>query len=291
MIRCTSNAGTPAPRKLGPIGIAHQTLNGASPMCCRWSGSDDEPVGEGTVGPAGFRHGQSHWSCQASGTRRQPAPVSVSVSTTQARRSAASSSTTPGAPASTAGSGIREQGVVRGEPVDPVHQLRPVGGVGAGRPPLRWRRRGWWWGWGRGQGRGVLQLIDQGLDRGLQRGDPVLRGGHGVVIGRWPIRAARTRVMPAAIWAPSGRSVRRIMGGRERIVRGQFHATPARDGPRWCAPARPGCSPWPGSRRCMAAAGRRTPASAREPGPSAKHHETHQVTTPCPSSDLPPGRR
>ena len=116
----------------------------------------------------------------------------------------------------------RRTRVVGGEPVDPVHQLRPVGGVGAGRPPLRWRRRGWWWGWGRGQGRGVLQLIDQGLDRGLQRGDPVLRGGHGVVMGRWPIRAARTRVMPAAIWAPSGRAVQRIMDGRERIVRGQF---------------------------------------------------------------------
>ena len=57
----------------------------------------------------------------------------------------------------------RRTRVVGGEPVDPVHQLRPVGGVGAGRPPLRWRRRGWWWGWGRGQGRGVLQLIDQGI--------------------------------------------------------------------------------------------------------------------------------
>ena len=53
-------------------------------------------------------------------------------------------------------------------------------------------------------------------------------------------------------------------------------ATPAPGGPRWCAPARPGCSRPRDTPRCTAAAGRHRPVCAREPDRNAKHHATDQ---------------
>ena len=54
---------------------------------------------------------------------------------------------------------------------------------------------------------------------------------------------------------------RPVRGSRETDCPRRARATPARGGPPGCATARPGCSRRPGSRRCTAAAGRRTRAA------------------------------
>ena len=69
------------------------------------------------------------------------------------------------------------------------------------------------------------------------------------------------------------RGCRRSRTGGSRPARGSpgtdcrppARATPARGDPPWCAPARPGCSRPPGSRRCTGAAGRRRPGGAHAP--------------------------